>query len=91
MTTSQDEVYLGEGFTATLAFYVAEENQAPLQFYDLGKQLTDILKLIKPSNAWEENFNIENINGSPVSINGENYTQYKIYQATFYPLKPRVD
>ena len=86
LTTSEDEVYLGEGFTTTLAFYVAEENQAPLQFYDLGKQLTDILKLIKPSNAWEENFNIENINGSPVTIKGKNYTQYKIYQATFYPL-----
>ena len=86
LTTSQDEVYLGEGFTTTLAFYVAEENQAPLQFYDLGKQLTDILKEIKPSNAWEENFNIENINGSPVEINGKNYTQYTIYQATFYPL-----
>ena len=86
LTTSKDEVYLGEGFTTTLAFYVAEENQAPLQFYDLGKQLTDILKEIKPSNAWEENFNIENINGAPVTINGKNYTQYKIYQATFYPL-----
>ena len=86
LTTSKDEVYVGEGFTTTLAFYVAEENQAPLQFYDLGKQLTDILKLIKPSNAWEENFNIENINGSPVSIGDKNYTQYKIYQATFYPL-----
>ena len=86
LSTTKDEVYLGEGFTTTLAFYVAEENQAPLQFYDLGKQLTDILKEIKPSNAWEENFNIENINGSPVTINGKSYTQYKIYQATFYPL-----
>ena len=86
LSTTKDEVYLGEGFTTTLAFYVAEENQAPLQFYDLGKQLTDILKEIKPSNAWEENFNIENINGAPVTINGKNYTQYKIYQATFYPL-----
>ena len=86
LTTTKDEVYLGEGFTTTLAFYVAEENQAPLQFYDLGKQLTDILKEVKPSNAWEENFNIENINGAPVTINGKNYTQYKIYQATFYPL-----
>ncbi len=86
LTTTKDEVFLGEGFTTTLAFYVAEENQAPLQFYDLGKQLTDILKEVKPSNAWEENFNIENINGAPVTINGKNYTQYKIYQATFYPL-----
>ncbi len=85
LTTSKDTVFLGEGFTTTLAFYVSEKNQAPLQFYDLGKQLTDILKDIKPSDAWEENFNIENINGAPVTIGGENYTQYKIYQATFYP------
>ncbi|WKN32822.1 BatD family protein [Porifericola rhodea] len=86
LSTDKDSVYLGEGFTTTLAFYVSDKNQAPLQFYDLGKQLTDILKDIKPSNAWEENFNIENINGKPVSINGQNYTQYKIYQATFFPL-----
>jgi len=86
LSTNKDMVYLGEGFTTTLAFYVSEKNQAPLQFYDLGKQLTEILKKIRPSNAWEENFNIENINGKPVSIGGENYTQYKIYQATFYPL-----
>ena len=87
LTTSQNEVYLGEGFTATLGFYVAKEEQAPLQFpSDLGSQLTEILKKIKPSNAWEENFNIENINGTPVTINGKQYTQYKIYQATFYPL-----
>lgn len=85
LTTSKDTVYLGEGFTTTLAFYVSEKNQAPLQFYDLGKQLTDILKDIKPTAAWEENFNIENINGTPVTINGENYTQYKIYQAAYYP------
>lgn len=86
LSTDKDTVFLGEGFTTTLAFYVSEKNQAPLQFYDLGKQLTDILKAVRPSNAWEENFNIENINGKPVSIGGESYTQYKIYQATFYPL-----
>lgn len=86
LSNDKDTVYLGEGFTTTLAFYVSDRNQAPLQFYDLGKQLTDILKKVRPSNAWEENFNIENINGKKVSINGENYTQYKIYQASFYPL-----
>ena len=86
LTTSKDEVYQGEGFTATLAFYVSDRNQAPLQFYDLGKQLTDILKELKPASTWEENFNIENIAGTSVSLGGENYTQYKIYQATFYPL-----
>ena len=86
LTTDKKEVYVGEGFTATLAFYVAESNRAPLQFYDLGRQLGEILKTIKPANCWEENFNIEQINGQPISINGKAFTQYKIYQGAFYPL-----
>ena len=86
LTTSKKEVYIGEGFTANLAFYVAVANRAPLQFYDLGRQLGEILKQVKPQNCWEENFNIEKINGVPVEINGKMYTQYKIYQGEFYPL-----
>jgi len=86
LTTSKDEVYLGEGFNTTLSLFVAENNRAPLSFYELGKQLSEILKKIKPANCWEENFNIENIEGETVGIQGKYYTQYKIYQATFYPL-----
>lgn len=41
---------------------------------------------MKPSNCWEENFNIENIEGESVNIQGKGYTQYRIYQATYYPL-----
>lgn len=86
LSTNKKEVYMGEGFTATLAFYVAVANRAPLQFYDLGRQLSTILKKVKPQNCWEENFNIEKINGLPIEINGKHYTQYKIYQGEFYPL-----
>jgi len=87
LTTSKDEVYVGEGFTASLSFLVAESNRAPMQFQQkLGQQLAEILKKLKPANCWEENFNIEVIEGEPIQINGKNYTQYKIYQATFYPL-----
>lgn len=86
LTTSKDEVFVGEGFTATLSFLVADNNRAPMQFHDLGRQLSEILKKLKPANCWEENFNIENIEGGPITINGKGYTQYKIYQATFYPL-----
>jgi hypothetical protein len=86
VSTNKDEVYTGEGFTATLSFLVADNNRAPMQFYELGKQLADILKKIKPANCWEENFNIENIEGEPIEIAGKGFTQYKIYQATFYPL-----
>jgi hypothetical protein len=86
LTTSKDEVFMGEGVTATLSFLVADNNQASMQFYDLGHQLSDILKKLKPANCWEENFNIENIEGEHIAINGKGYLQYKIYQATFYPL-----
>jgi len=86
LITNKEEVYVGEGFTTSLAFYVSDVNRAPLQFYELGKQLGDILKKIKPTTCWEENFNIENIEGESVSINGRDYTQYKLYQAVFYPL-----
>lgn len=86
LTTNKDQVYMGEGFNTTLSFYVAESNRAPLSFYELGKQLADILKKIRPANCWEENFNIENIEGETVTIGGKYYTQYKVYQATFFPL-----
>ncbi|MBK5277471.1 MAG: BatD family protein [Bacteroidia bacterium] len=86
LSTSKDEVFVGEGFTTTLSFLVADNNRAPMQFYELGKQLSEILKKLKPSNCWEENFNIENIEGEAININGKGFTQYKIYQATYYPL-----
>jgi hypothetical protein len=89
LSTNKDEIYVGEGFTTTLSFLAADNDRAPMQFYELSKQLGEILKKIKPPNCWEENFNIENIEGDPVIINGRNYTQYKIYEATFYPLNTK--
>ncbi len=86
LTTDKDEVYQGEGFTLTLAFYVSESNRADMRFYELGRQITDIIKDIKPANCWEENFNIDNINGESVQLGGKRYSQYKIFQATYYPL-----
>ncbi len=86
LSTDKATVYVGEGFTTTLAFYVSESNRADMRFYDLGKQITEIVKNIKPESCWEENFNIDNINGQPVTINGKPYTQYKIFQAAYYPL-----
>ncbi|MBX2894974.1 MAG: BatD family protein [Cyclobacteriaceae bacterium] len=89
LTTNKDEVYVGEGFNATLAFLVADNNRASMQFHNLGPQLAEILKKLRPTNCWEENFNIENVDGEHVEINGKGYTQYKIYQGTFYPLNTK--
>jgi hypothetical protein len=86
LTTDKSEVYMGEGFNTSLAFYVSEQNRADLEFYDMSKQLTDILKKIRPANCWEENFNVENIKREQVTINNKRYQKYLIYQATFFPL-----
>ncbi len=86
LSTDKSEVYVGEGFNTNLSFYVSEQNRADLEFYDMSKQLTDILKRIRPSNCWEENFNVENIKREQITINNKRYQKYLIYQATFFPL-----
>lgn len=86
LSTSKSEVYVGEGFTATLAFYVSEANRADMRFFELGKQVTEIVKNLKPERCWEENFNVENINGEQVLIDGKTFTKYKVYQTAFFPL-----
>jgi len=86
LSTNKSEVYQGEGVTVTLAFYVSNKNIADMRFHELGQQITEIVKKIKPENCWEENFNIDNINGEKTTINGESYVQYKIYQAAYFPL-----
>lgn len=90
ITTNKSEVYVGEGFTTTVSFFVADKNRAPLSFHDLAHQLGDILKKIRPVNCWEENFDIQNVQGETVTINGEYYEQYKLYEGTFYPLNAKT-
>lgn len=97
LTTDKSSVYVGEGVTATLAFYVSAKNQAQLSFYDITTQLGDIVAKIKPANCWEESFEIESLTGEPITLNGESYQQYKLFQSTFYPLNsnaisfPKID
>ncbi len=85
LAVDKEEVYVGEGFNLSLAFYMSEANQAPFQFYEPGRQLDEILKKVKPSNVWEENYNITNIEPEQVTINGKRWTRYKVFEATFYP------
>lgn len=85
VTVDKEEIYAREGFTVALAFYMSENNQAPFNFYKPGEQLDDVLKKIKPTQAWEENYNITNIEPEQVTINGKRWVRYKVYEATFFP------
>ncbi|MEX2593566.1 MAG: BatD family protein [Anditalea sp.] len=85
LSLDKEEVYVGEGFHVSLAFYMPEDNQAPFNFHEPGRQLESIIQKIKPTNAWEENFNITNIQPEKVSLNGKNWTRFKVYESVFYP------
>jgi hypothetical protein len=89
LTYSKSNPYVGEGFTVTLAFYVAENNTAEIQFDHNEVQIPAITKKIKPENCWEESFGLTETQESQVNINGKKYTQYKFYQATFFPLNSK--
>lgn len=85
--TDKKEIYVGEGLNVTMAIYVKYEDMNKIDFpNDLSQQLSNILKKIKPKNCWEENFNITYPIEEVVAINGKKYWQYKVFQASFYPL-----
>lgn len=83
--SDKDEVYQGEGFTLTLAFYIAEGNRVVKFSDDLGKQLEKILQEIKPDNCWEEVIDLQGNNTQRVSISGKPYRKVTFYKAFYFP------
>ncbi len=86
LTIDKDEVYIGEGFTVTLALYVAESNKADIDSYKQGEQLAKIINKLKPANCWEEDFGIREYQAVPILLNKKKYNTYTFYRASFYPL-----
>lgn len=86
LTTTKSKPFVGEGFTVTLAFYVAESNGAEMQFKNNEIQIPEIIKRIKPNNCWEESHGLTEEKISKVTINDKRYTEYMFYRATFYAL-----
>jgi hypothetical protein len=86
ITSNKDEVYVGEGFVLTVAFYVANNSAAPLQFFELNEQIEQIKQKITPKNCLEESFQITQVIPEPVEINGKGYRQYKLLKSSFFPI-----
>ena len=86
LLVDKDEVYVGEGFTVTLALYVSESNKADIDSYKQGEQLAKIINKLKPANCWEEDFGIREYQAIPVILNKKKYNAYTFYRASFYPL-----
>ncbi|MDZ7608816.1 MAG: BatD family protein [Cyclobacteriaceae bacterium] len=87
LSVDKNEVYVGEGFTATLGLYVAVTNEAEMQWpSDISEQLAEIKKKLTPANCWEENFKISDLNAESVEVNSKRYRKYNLFQAEYYPL-----
>lgn len=87
LTVDKDKVYVGEGFTATLALYIFADRETNLNWPEnISEQIAEIKKEITPSNCWEENFKIANLSSENVEINNKRYRQFKLFQASFFPL-----
>jgi len=84
--TNKNEVYVGEGFTAALYFYLAAEDQQLLEFYDFSNQITAILRQLKQPNVWEESFEFTEVTPENVTVEGKPYLRFKLYEAVLYPI-----
>ncbi|MFD2516210.1 BatD family protein [Pontibacter locisalis] len=84
--TSKKKVFVGEGVTVALYFYLAEEDQRLLEFYDFANQMTGILRQVKQPNAWEETFDFTEITPENVTVRGEPYLRFRLYEAVLYPI-----
>lgn len=90
LNTSKKSLFVGEGFTVTLALYVSDNNTVPMEFDHNEIQIPTIAKKLKQASCWEENYGIEETLTKQVVINGKKYTQYKFYQTSLYPLNNKV-
>ncbi len=86
VSVDKRRVYVQQGFNLRLSLLVSENNAAEMDFYEVEKQLEKVLKVLKPANCWEENFGIQEIPDIPITIKGKRFTEYRIYQASFFPL-----
>jgi hypothetical protein len=84
--TNKDEVYVGEGFTVALYFYLAAEDQQLLDFHDFTNQISAILKLLQQPNVWEESFEFTEITPENVIVEGKPYLRFKLYESVLYPI-----
>jgi hypothetical protein len=87
MNVDKSKVYVGEGFSIFLAFYLPENNTTDIAFSDdLNAQVDAIAKKIKSADCLEERAAITDLKGTPTTLNGKKYLSYKFFEALYFPL-----
>jgi hypothetical protein len=79
-------VYVGEGVHVGLYFYLTPADQGLLNFYDLTRQLPQLMQQLRQRTAWEEPFDEQEIVPETVTVGSRQYLRYRLYEAELYPL-----
>jgi hypothetical protein len=90
VSTDLTRPFLGQGFTLKMSFFVPESNALALEFDQNDVQIPQLIQQIKPRNCWEENFGLSSERILKVSIKGKSYTEYRFFQASYFPLDSRA-
>lgn len=83
---SRTSVYVREGFGLRISLFIRKGTRQALAFYQLNRQLDDILKKLKPSSCWEEHVPTEEVLEADISIGGQVYTEYQLYKSVLFPI-----
>ncbi|MFN6944859.1 MAG: BatD family protein [Cytophagaceae bacterium] len=80
LKVSKEQVFSGESFDVSVSFCIAEDNKAELNFYDFKNQLQTLVRQIKNSDLWIEDFCLrERPSADSVFINGKKYFSYNFF------------
>ncbi len=86
LSVSDDKIYAGQALTVSVALYVGADNRVELEFFELGSQLKEIQKKMKPANCLEQFKVVDEIIPEKIQINGKGYTRLKLFQAAYFPV-----
>lgn len=86
LTADKKELYVREPFHLRLSLLVPSNNKKDIEFFELEKQINQLLKTIKPTNCWEEDFGLEEVQEYAIRLKNKSYTEYRIFEASYYPL-----
>jgi hypothetical protein len=78
--------FVGQGFTVKFSLFIPENNTEELNFDRNDLQIPLLIQKIKPSNCWQENFDLQEEKVLSVILNKKKYTEYRFFQSTYFAL-----
>ena len=90
VSSNEYQPYVGQGFTLKFSLFIPEDNEQELEFDRNDIQIPLQLQKLKPSNCWQENFDLQTEKIISTTFQGKKYKEYRFYQATFYALDNQI-